>query len=540
MTDHRSTATVRQVLPPGAEWLAAEAHAGRAVRDLLLWPPPGQAETAEAAPAVNGSLVLCRHPTEQGLLSLLQQQPAAILAAGCRPGDAAVRLADALGIPLAWAERGPVFRAAAEQFAVAEHGPDRLDVARRGLLRAAASGAGVAAMTQQLVDLVNNPVLITDQHLRLHSYGGDGSEPEPDHLAPLLLSLHHAFKPPTGMVTGDLDSYRVRRGEVAAGGRTVPYLAVPIGEEEVLGVMLVLETRHRTGTGDLFLLREAATAAAYQLSHQRLLVRSELKRQAEFVNDLLYNNFESRASLLDRAAVWGWSLDVPHRTVVVELDGFDDDAADRHTIAEFQALMEATTVQSGAGAVTARLGERSIVLFPQREGETEAQSRERLKRLFDRWQDRVGRWRTGQTISAGAGNTFDITELYRSFQEAKTALELGRSLNGEGRLSLIRDLGLFRLLYTQSDLELQEFWNETMGALARHDAQQGAGLVATLKTYLDCDGDLSATASRLFVHPNTLRYRLDKIREITGRDVHLTEDRVNLYVALRVGDLRKF
>lgn len=538
------TVTVRQVLPPAAEVLAAAQGLSRLVQGLCFWPQP-LTDGATEAPPVRGQVVLYRRDdggeeADAALSALLQGDPAAVFLAGARPGEEARRLAEERGVPLVLSDSSSAFRLTAEQFAAAQQGRDRLDAVRRGLLRAAGDGTGLPAMTHELASLVGNPVLMADRYLHLLGYHGDGTEPDPDDLVPLLVSLQGAFRPPTGLVAGDLDLYQVERGEAEVGDRTIAFLAAPIGEEEVLGMVLVLEVNHPTGPVDLFWVREVASAAAFEMSRWRSLVRTEQKYQSEFVNDLVYNNFESRTSLLERAAVWGWNLDLPHRVVVLELDGSDERQPDRRTIEEFHALLESAGSQREGEPIAVRHGERCIVLVPPRADETTSESRERLHRLFRRWTERVDRWRPAQTLSAGAGNSFDVTELYRSYQEAKTALEIGRSLNGEGTLALFRDLGVFRLLYTQGDQELQEFWDETVGTLVAHDVQHGGDLIATLRTYLDCDGDLSETAGRLFVHPNTLRYRLDKIREITGKDVRLTEDRVNLYVALRVGDLRKF
>ncbi|MGE5589368.1 MAG: PucR family transcriptional regulator, partial [Bacillota bacterium] len=508
------------------------------------WPQPHRDDAAENA-HVRGQVVLHRRndggrSDDAALAAMLQSGPAAVFLAGARPGKDVLRRAEEQGVPLVWSGSGSAFGQTAEQFAAARHGRNRLDEVRRGLLRAASDGTGLPAMTHELAGLLGNPVLMIDRYLHLLGYQGDGTEPDPDALVPLLVSLQGAFRPPTGMVTGDLDLYRVERGDAEVAGRDFSFLAAPIGEEEVLGLVLVLEVNHPTGVADLFWVREVASAAAFEMSRWRSLIRTEQKYQSEFVNDLVYNNFESRASLLERASVWGWNLDLPHSVVVLELGGFGERQPDRQTIEEFHALLESAGSQREGEPIAVRHGERCIVLVSPLPEETAAEGRARLQRLFQRWKERVDRWRPGQTLCAGAGNSFDVTELYRSYQEAKTALEIGRSLNGEGTLALFRDLGVFRLLYTQGDQELREFWDETMGALADHDAQHSGDLIATLRTYLDCGGDLSETAGRLFIHPNTLRYRLDKIREITGKDVRLTEDRVNLYMALRVGDLRKF
>ena len=64
---------------------------------------------------------------------------------------------------------------------------------------------------------------------------------------------------------------------------------------------------------------------------------------------------------------------------------------------------------------------------------------------------------------------------------------------------------------------------EWLGALIDYDASHGAQLVMTLSEYLDCGGNYDATARALSVHRNTLKYRLRRIREVSGHDLGLPE-----------------
>jgi DNA-binding PucR family transcriptional regulator len=100
----------------------------------------------------------------------------------------------------------------------------------------------------------------------------------------------------------------------------------------------------------------------------------------------------------------------------------------------------------------------------------------------------------------------------------------------------VPELGLTGLLAGLSDDRLVEFVNRHLGALVEHDKTRGGSLIPTLKAYLEA-GEQQAAARRLRVHPNTLRYRLDRIREISEVELDDAETRLNLAVALRVQGL---
>jgi DNA-binding PucR family transcriptional regulator len=97
----------------------------------------------------------------------------------------------------------------------------------------------------------------------------------------------------------------------------------------------------------------------------------------------------------------------------------------------------------------------------------------------------------------------------------------------------VPELGLTGLLAAVTDERLVDYSRRHLGPLMEHDHLRKGQLVATLRAYLET-GEQQEAAKRLRVHPNTLRYRLDRIREISGLDLEDPETRLNLAVALRV------
>jgi DNA-binding PucR family transcriptional regulator len=74
-----------------------------------------------------------------------------------------------------------------------------------------------------------------------------------------------------------------------------------------------------------------------------------------------------------------------------------------------------------------------------------------------------------------------------------------------------------------------------LGPLREYDDRHNAELISTLRSFLGCDGSWSACASRMYVHVNTVRYRIGRIEALTGRDLSALADRVDFFLALRSG-----
>jgi DNA-binding PucR family transcriptional regulator len=90
-----------------------------------------------------------------------------------------------------------------------------------------------------------------------------------------------------------------------------------------------------------------------------------------------------------------------------------------------------------------------------------------------------------------------------------------------------------RLLATVPTPVLRSFTERLLGPLTEYDARHNAELLPTLRSFLACDGSWSACASRMYVHVNTVRYRIGRIEALTGRDLSALPDRVDFFLALR-------
>lgn len=130
---------------------------------------------------------------------------------------------------------------------------------------------------------------------------------------------------------------------------------------------------------------------------------------------------------------------------------------------------------------------------------------------------------------------WNTSSLYRSFQEAKVALQLGRYVDKRGNLVFFDELGAIRLFYNQREQDLKDFFEEVLGPVRLYDEQNEADLLYTLWVYSTCGGKVVDTTAKLHIHANTLRYRLRNIEELLGAKLEDPEVYFNVYAALKVG-----
>ena len=128
----------------------------------------------------------------------------------------------------------------------------------------------------------------------------------------------------------------------------------------------------------------------------------------------------------------------------------------------------------------------------------------------------------------------DPADLHRAGTEALLAANVAEA-RGLEQLSF-EETGAYRLLLpamSEDPSELQGFFEETVAPLVDYDEQYETDLVRTLESFLDADGNVARTAERLFTHRHTIRYRLERVRELSGLDVSSTDGRERLSLGLK-------
>ncbi len=198
------------------------------------------------------------------------------------------------------------------------------------------------------------------------------------------------------------------------------------------------------------------------------------------------------------------------------------------------ALARAVHEEAGGGLV-APAGRFLCALLP-------AGADDELFALGERVRARVAR-DAGVELSAGAGRSVPPAELRRGFHEARCALEARElALNGDGErhgaLATYRDLGSFQLLLSlQDDDALRLFCDSILAPIEESEGAYGGELMRSLEAFIECNGQWERAARALYCHRHTLRYRIRRVEELTGRTLDSARDRIDFWLALRGREL---
>ena len=290
-----------------------------------------------------------------------------------------------------------------------------------------------------------------------------------------------------------------------------------------------LRFRARENLPEPAVLRMVTTLLALEVERTRAPERAGEAAVGGFVNALLNREIVDRRDLLARGKEMGVDLEHGGSVLVACVRACRPAEGDR----QVRAL---TVLARGARgivptSVATLRDDHVVVLVP---GADEALGRRAGEAALHAIEDAM----PGFAATIGRSRVaLDPMDMHRAADEALLAANVAApDDSGEFTLLSFEDTGAYRLLLpamSEDPEELERFHRETVAPLVAYDEQYGTELVATLQTFLDNDGSIAATYKRLFTHRHTIRYRLERIRELTGLDVNSTEGRERLGLGLK-------
>lgn len=407
-------------------------------------------------------------------------------------------LAQQTGMALVAADLHGRERVVAAELLAANTALERSAAIHARLTRVAVSGEGQEGIARALHELTGYAVAVEDRHGNLRAWAGPG---RPD-------SYHKEASVPRAQVV-DL---AMRTGGAVRHGDRLIIVASP--RPESLSVLALIDPGHTTGPQERVALEYAATVLAIELARLHSVEEAELRLGRDLVDELLVEHPDEQR-VLGRAQVLGYDLQRPHRVVVVHCEraGSQD--------AQFHAVRRAARDTDVGTLVAARYG--TVVVLASAD------------RPWERFRVAVMDELAGGGCRVGVGGVCQTpADVARSHHQAELALRIQASSRMGDRVVEFDELGVFQLLAeSEQPATVTRFIHRWLGPLFDYDAEHDAELVLTLATYLDRGGAYEATAVALAVHRSTLRYRLQRIREISGLDLADAEVKFNLQLATR-------
>jgi sugar diacid utilization regulator len=290
-----------------------------------------------------------------------------------------------------------------------------------------------------------------------------------------------------------------------------------------------LRMRTREATPDGALLRLVTTLIASEVERVRAPERASEEAATGFQRAVLARRIEDRDDLIARGKELGTDLSSGAAVAVVRAhvrNPTEDDWRRRLLAVTGRG---ARSVAPGSIASPTQIdADAVVVLIPAAEADAGRRVSAAILRELESGL-------AGFSFALGRSRRVeDPLDLQRAYDEALLALNVAEG-DAERTELAYEETGTYQLLlpYMSDPAELKRFYDETVRPLVAYDEQYETDLLGTLAAFLECDANVNATAARLITHRHTIRYRFERVRELTGLDVSSTDGREKLSLGLK-------
>jgi purine catabolism regulator len=390
------------------------------------------------------------------------------------------------------------------------------------LSQIAADGRGLVGLAKAMVEISGRGVLVQDK--RGHALAECPSPVLQAIWPDVLAQLESLERLPPLLRDRKLAGHQARSIMQEIPGGLERLLRPIIVSEVARGYISLIAFTGELDALDQVVTEQGCLVSAVEMSRDKAVREAEKRLKGDLLAALLQENLPPRD-----ARLWAQSMGMDLNQAHVALR-FAWDAAESPSRRRLETLVNGEVARLGLRVIVNPMGSEvtCICQVPV------AQDRPEIALQLGQNVLDQGRQEYGDIPArCGVGTpAIDLTTWRDSFRQAGQALEMARRL-GENQPLYFPDLSVYRLLMQiEHNPELIHFYEETIGPLLAYEG--GNDLIQTLNAYFENKGNLSQAAEALYIHRNTLLYRMDRIQEILKIDLDRPTPRLAVQLALHI------
>lgn len=392
----------------------------------------------------------------------------------------------------------------------------------RQLIQLVLSNCGIDNISQVLSHWTNGDVVIYDRlwDPKAYTCSSEFKNKHEAFLASMLQELSHS-----GNDERLLTEKQVVMMTLPLDHSTYELALSPIvGNGEILGFLVMTKTNETIGELNLLALGHASTVCALEFLKQNVIKETELRLRGDFLEELVNGEFNSETAVTEKAKSLGFPLSSSHCVVMFR---FEQNPAYDVWKKLLAALDKYLTEKDGFFL----LKHRSDSMFLLLESKQPSDSIFRLMDEFKtKWTDL-----SQQPIRIGiGGNRSRLSDIQQSAAEAENAMKYGLILVQYNGIAVYSDLRAYHpmIQMLEQGMSLAPFYERVLDELIRTDAKSSSELLHTLEMFLYHNMNIQNTAAALFIHRHTLRYRLNRIAQISQKNLDDHQDRLQVQLAI--------
>ncbi|GLO67926.1 MULTISPECIES: PucR family transcriptional regulator [Oceanobacillus] len=318
--------------------------------------------------------------------------------------------------------------------------------------------------------------------------------------------------------------------EVGLGNR----IAISVRKQnEILGFIWA-HTSDKTFTeAEISLFKEAATYVKKYFLKNRQHNRKSEEGYRDFFWQLLRGDLQNTDDINRQAKQYNIQLQDDKTIVVIRFSDEVNEQMEKHAYY----LSES---QVKVNVITRLFDDNDFIMLVGLP--TQSDSKQSLYEFIQQFIHRIGEQLNLNNVLGAGGLRYEQPQLIgQSYQQAKNVLKLQQLIPERiNDILLYEDLGVLQFIDMLAETRKDEhYYNPYMERLRSYDNRHQTSLLETLDIYLQCDSNVYRAAKKLFVHPNTMNYRLKRIKEVSGIDLKNANQKTNIYLDLLIDSIQK-
>ncbi len=333
------------------------------------------------------------------------------------------------------------------------------------------------------------------------------------------------------------------------GEEKIDRITIPIfTKDREYGCIYIWEDKKPITPVELSVIEASTPMIALDLYKKLSIFEIESKHKVEFFEDLFSSEESRHQKALERASYFDFDSRLGYSVIVISVsnnEGYTQYHPDSNSYLQqinvrLLSIINRISKNRKEKIIYGNKSNSIIILFGTEAGLKEGKIKQDINSFCNEIFSYAEYEYINDKISIGVGRNYKNThDLWRGYREANRAVECQKRSH-EKRITHYDDLGIFRILsYEELQPELQQFYKEILEPLVKYDNEKGTELIETLRKYFECAGNLKKISEEMFTHYNTVIYRIQRIKEITGIDFEDYNDRLNFQISLKILEMQE-
>lgn len=330
-------------------------------------------------------------------------------------------------------------------------------------------------------------------------------------------------------------------------GEAINRISIPIYSENIdYGCLYIWEDKRLLTPVEIKVLESSSPIIALDIHKKMTILEIEAESKTEFLKDL-FSGKESRLNkAMEKLAYLDFDINNSYSVIVIHIKESEIYKKYKSNVPNYItqlkirliSIIDKISKDEDYNIISTPRFDGVVMLFGSRADSKKTKIKQDIRQFCMKILNYAEHEGFNEYLYIGIGRNCDNPkEIWVSNKEALKVNEYQNNQNG-GKILYYDDLGIYKILSFEGlKPELSRFYEDILEELVTYDEEKGTDLILTLKNYFLYEGNLKKISENMFVHYNTVVYRLQRIKEITNKDLNKYADRLNLQIALQIKDM---